>query len=207
VASLAFDEPVGVVDGNVIRVLARVEGQDWNWWQNSTRQEIQKRADAWVQGFPSHQMNQALMELGRTICTPQSPSCLLCPLQKDCLSLKQGKVLERPKSKPRREREFWTWTPQLTVKNGKILLRRNTDVPFLRGQWLPPGTAARVKRKPKSFDYRHSITHHDIFVTLEAPIRKITKEDIWIPLGEIARYVPASLVQKAIDFFHLAGGD
>lgn len=201
VASLAFDEPVGVVDGNVIRVLARVEGKEWDWWQNSARQEIQARADAWVQGFASHEMNQAVMELGRTICTPQSPSCLLCPLRKDCLSLKQAKVHLRPKPKPRREREIWTWNPELTIEAGKILLRKNTAVPFLRGQWLPPGTAEQIQLKPKKFDYRHSITHHDIFVTVEPPTRKIIKEDIWVSLEEIGRYVQASLVQKAIAHF------
>src|SRR6185312_12760226 len=48
VASLAFDQAVGVVDGNVIRVLSRCEGEDWEWWRPNVRQQIQNRADAWV---------------------------------------------------------------------------------------------------------------------------------------------------------------
>ncbi len=198
VASLAFDESVGVVDGNVIRVLARVEAQDWEWWKGKVRAEIQERADAWVMHVPSFEMNQALMELGRTICTPKSPSCLLCPLRVVCLSFKSDSVAERPKFKPRRERELWVWEPEVTVQRERILLRKDQPVPFLRGQWLLPGKARRVLRKPTSFHYRHSITHHDIFVTVKPAVRKISADDKWVALKEIRQYVPASLVQKAL---------
>ena len=198
VASLAFDQPVGVVDGNVIRVLSRLEAQDWNWWQANVRAEIQSRADAWVEAVSSYEMNQALMELGRTLCTPQSPSCRLCPLSRHCLSLHAGEVELRPRPKPRRTREIWQWEPQVNIKKQRVLLRKNLHVPFLRGQWMLPGAARQLKAKPKSFDYRHSITHHDIYVTLRTPVPKIEADDKWILLKEIRRYVPASLVQKAL---------
>ncbi|MGZ6479821.1 MAG: A/G-specific adenine glycosylase [Bdellovibrionales bacterium] len=198
VASLAFDESVGVVDGNTIRVLSRVEGQDWEWWQGKVRLMIQARADSWVENVSSHEMNQALMELGRTICTPKSPSCLLCPLSKFCVSLKQGKVDSRPQAKPRRKRELWHWEPVVLLKKERVLIRVNQEIPFLRGQWLLPGSARQVKSKPKNFHYRHSITHHDIYVTMSTRVLKIVKEDKWVPLEEIRQYVPASLVQKAL---------
>jgi A/G-specific adenine glycosylase len=198
VASLAFDQAVGVVDGNTIRVLSRVEGRDWEWWNLKVRQEIQTRADAWVANVSSYEMNQALMELGRTICTPKSPSCLLCPLRKTCVSLKQEKVDARPRAKPRRTRELWLWEPVVLVKKERVLIRVNQAIPFLRGQWLLPGTARLLKSKPKKFDYRHSITHHDIYVTMSSRVLKIDKADKWIPLEEIRQYVPASLVHKAL---------
>ncbi len=198
VASLAFGESVGVVDGNVIRVLSRVEGQDWEWWLSRTRPILQARADAWVSGVPSQDMNQALMELGRTICTPKSPSCLLCPIRTACVSYEQDKVIARPRKKPRPERQLWLWQPQLTIRDGKILLRKNSTVPFLRNQWLLPGPARQVTKKPKDFHYRHSITHHDIFVTVGQPVRKVQSDDQWIPLAEIRRHIPTSLVQKAL---------
>jgi A/G-specific adenine glycosylase len=198
VASLAFDEPVGVVDGNVIRVLARFEAADWQWWKTSDRAVIQSHADAWVQGLPSSQMNQALMELGRTICTPKSPSCLLCPIQRQCQSSKDGQALQRPQARPRREREIWLWEPVICVRGKKLLLRQNDDIPFLRGQWLLPGTARQAARKPKQFDYRHSITHHDIYVTVRQAELKLKPTDKWIELKEYRKHVPASLVQKAL---------
>ena len=198
VASLAFGENVGVVDGNVIRVLARSEGHDWEWWKGKVRSEIQERADAWVKGVPSQDMNQALMELGRTICTPKSPSCPMCPLRLSCRSLKDDAVALRPLPKPRRARENWAWEPELALKGGKILIRRGSETPFLRGQWLLPGPARRLKKKPDVFDYRHSITHHDIFVTVHRGVRNIQSDDKWVPLDELRHYIPASLVQKAL---------
>lgn len=198
VASLAFGEEVGVVDGNTIRVLSRVEGRDWEWWQNSARTEIQGRADSWVRKVASNEMNQALMELGRTICTPKSPSCLLCPLRPDCVSVTRNQVDQRPMPRPRRERELWLWDAVVLIKKERVLIRVNDDIPFLRGQWLLPGSAKRVKAKPKTFDYRHSVTHHDIFVTVSEKVPKIEKTDKWVPLEEIRQYVPASLVQKAL---------
>lgn len=207
VASLAFDENVGVVDGNTIRVLSRVEGQDWDWWQGKVRAEIQARADAWVRKVSSYEMNQALMELGRTICTPKSPSCLLCPVASECVSRKNGEVELRPAARPRRDREIWHWQPAILIRNQQLLLRKNTEAPFLRGQWLLPGTAKRMKGRPKKFDYRHSITHHDIFVTMSREVPKIGTDDKWVRLKEIRQHVPASLVQKALARAHILDGD
>lgn len=198
VASLAFDAPVGVVDGNVIRVLSRFEGHDWDWWLGKTRATIQARADAWVQGVSSYEMNQALMELGRTVCMPKTPFCLLCPLRSECVGFREGNPTARPRPKPRRERELWLWEPEISIQGQRILLRKNVQVPFLRNQWLVPGEARRLTHKPKVFDYRHSITHHDIFVTLKSPVLKIRDDDKWIALKDIRQFVPASLLHKAL---------
>lgn len=199
VASLAFDQPVGVVDGNVIRVLSRFEALNWEWWKPKVRDEIQIHADNWVQGVSSYDMNQALMELGRTICTPKTPSCLLCPIRPHCQAYAKDLVAAFPKPKPRKERELWLWNPTVEVKKGRILIQKNTHAPFLRGQWLLPGTAQRLNSKPKSYHYKHSITHHDIFVTVRNSLPKmdaaVTK---WVQLKELRQHVPASLVQKAL---------
>ena len=202
VSSLAFDEAVGVVDGNVIRVLSRVEGQAWDWWQPKVRDQIQTHADDWVKGVSPYEMNQALMELGRTICTPKSPSCLLCPIRRGCVALKTDRVAELPKPRPRRARELWEWRANVVVRDGQILLAKNTAAPFLRGQWLLPATAKRLLVRPKSYDYKHSITHHDIYVTVGPELPKIDVESDpnlkWIELKEIRQHVPVSLVDKAL---------
>jgi A/G-specific adenine glycosylase len=199
VASLAFSQNVGVVDGNVIRVLARFHAQNWDWWQNRERKVIQEKSDEWVQGQPSHEMNQALMELGRTICRVKSPTCLLCPLRTGCEALRRELVGDLPKSKPKRLREIWQWQPFIHIKAEKILLQKNNVAPFLRGQWLLPARARRLTCKPKAFDYKHSITHHDIFVTVQATLPKMADaETKWVRLEEIRQHVPVSLVQKAL---------
>jgi A/G-specific adenine glycosylase len=205
IASQAFEESVGVVDGNVIRVLSRFHGQKWKWWENKIRESIQTRADEWVKGVSANLMNQALMELGATICTPQSPACLLCPLRKGCVAFKKQIIGELPLPKPRREREFWLWNVAIVKKSGKILIVKNSTTPFLKGQWLLPGSAKRLSAKPKAFQFRHSITHHDIFVTLDSNLPKIKKSETkWVPAKEIRRFIPASLVHKALQAFDRA---
>lgn len=199
VASLAFDQSVGVVDGNVIRVLARFLARDWDWWQNKTRAEIQALADEFVQGVSSYEMNQALMELGRTVCMPKQATCLLCPLRDACQALKQNLVTALPKPKPRRERELWVWEPSVREKNGRLFLLRNSSIPFLRGHWILPGAARRVKNKPARFDFKHTITHHDIYVTLsDSDARDAGGESAWVDWKEIRQYAPTSLVEKAL---------
>jgi len=198
VASLAFGQSVGVVDGNVIRVLSRYHAEAWEWWNGKTRNAIQKIADEWAAQAPSTDVNQGLMELGRTICTPKSPTCLLCPLRSGCKALSRGRTHDWPLAKPRRAREVWCWEPEVTLKNGKLRLIRNESLPFLKGQWLLPGRGEKRKDQPKKFDYRHSITHHDIFVTVKTGTPKIKGTERWIPLEEIGQHVPTSLVVKAL---------
>lgn len=199
VASLAFDENVGVVDGNVIRVLSRFHGRDWDWWQNKTKAEIQALADSWVKGLSSYEMNQALMELGRTVCMPKQALCMLCPLRNSCTAFKENTIARFPKKKPRRAREIWIWQPQVHQKSGKLLLQKNKSIPFAKNHWVLPGSAKMVKTKPQKFDYKHSITHHDIYVTLEKTHdEKPSGEIVWVTLKEIRQYAPTSLVQKAL---------
>lgn len=199
VSSLAFDERVGVVDGNVIRVLSRFYAKSWSWWLTRERECIQTLADQWVEGVSPYQMNQALMELGRTVCTPKSPSCLLCPIRSSCQAHVKNRVEQFPLSRPRRERELWIWEALVEVRGEQIRIARNTNIPFLRKQWSLPGRARQVEARPKVFHYQHSITHHDIFVTVSRQVPKLELEESkWIPLKEIRRHVPASLVQKAL---------
>jgi A/G-specific adenine glycosylase len=206
VASLAFDESCGVLDGNVIRVLSRIHNLALEWWKPSARQIYQTIADEWVRDLPSHEMNQALMELGATICIPQNPVCLLCPLQSSCVARQENTIELRPLKKARRERELWTWQPQIFENRGRVLICRSDATPFLKNQWLLPGTARKVHAVPKKFHFKHTITHHDIFVTVKPSQSKIIKDaeildqenQMWVRTVELSRYVPASLVLKAM---------
>src|SRR5690606_34791332 len=86
VASFAFSDNTGVLDGNVIRFLSRFHGLALPWWENSARAKLQSVADNCVSKLDASQMNQALIEIGATICTPKSPSCMLCPVRKSCMA-------------------------------------------------------------------------------------------------------------------------
>ena len=204
VASLAFDAEAGVLDGNVIRVLSRRYGMATEWWRPAERDRMQDLADRLAnvpkdQGGP-HDWNQAMMELGATVCTPVNPSCLLCPWASSCAARAQGRQAELPLKKPRRAREVWAWRPEILEAGGRIALVRNDYAPFLKGHWIFPGRAERLPAPPKRFDCKGTVTHHDIFVDV-SPNATSAGEATWVEKSDLAKWTPASLVAKALAAF------
>ena len=89
ISAFAFGEEVGALDTNVIRVLSRVFNSDTPPWTTAGRQILQAYADEIVRNGPAFEANQALIELGATLCTAKNPQCLPCPWNNDCESLKK----------------------------------------------------------------------------------------------------------------------
>lgn len=200
VASIAFDEPVGVLDGNVIRVLSRKYGKKLPWWTQAGRQELQDLSDALAQAGAPADTNQALMELGATICTPQKVSCLLCPWSVDCVARKKNLVEHLPLKKPRKESEVWIWQPEVHIRKNQVALVQNNYAPFLKGQWIFPGQVLTSKEKPKKFDVKHFITHHDIYIQIQkgSSPPKSTKLTQWVELNNLQQVNPSSLLTKVL---------
>jgi A/G-specific adenine glycosylase len=203
VASFAFHENVGVLDGNVIRVLTRLYNLNIKWWESGPRKELQTLSDALVQaGSQSATMNHALMELGATICLPESPKCTLCPWHKDCQALKSKTIEAVPIKRPRRQKELWLWTPTLIqAKDGRYFFTNNKVTPFLRDSLLPPGTAKRISSRPKGFHFKHTITHHEIYVRIERRAKSRLANGVWLNDKEALKSSPFSLLKKV---FHYA---
>lgn len=203
VTSIAFGESTGVLDGNVIRILSRKSGESVEWWKTSGRNQLQELADKMVVDTPAHETNQALMELGATICTPTSPTCFLCPWTKNCIARKAGTIDSLPLKKPKKEKEIWLWQPEWRFRGGKVFLIPNDYTPFLKGQWLPPGKARKVKKAPAKNSFRHGITHHEIHVQVQRPNSPLTsslkKKGEWADVGQIHKWNPTSLIKKIID--------
>lgn len=202
VSSLAFNEKVGVLDGNVIRVLTRVYGLNLDWWMPKARNRLQESADAIASAGPSNLLNQGLMELGATICTPQSPTCLLCPWKKNCVALHENKITTLPKKRPRKESEVWVWTAHVHRKNGKVALIKNDYAPFLKGQPILPGSIQQQAKKPKAFDLKHNITHHDIYIRVEdspSPLKATKANELqWVALKDLKKVNPSNLLLKVL---------
>jgi A/G-specific adenine glycosylase len=202
VASLAFGEKVGVLDGNVIRVLCRMTGLQEPWWNSKTQKHLQHQADLLCQNKePSASINQGLMELGRTICTPKNPTCLLCPWRKDCLAFAEGKTGQIPLARPRKESEAWSWEPELILEKGKVALIRNTTAPFLKNQLIFPGPAKKIAKRPSQFTFEHGITHHQIFVSVKktkSQSKSKQKDLQWVNVSELKKINPSSLLQKVL---------
>jgi len=203
VASFAFDDRVGVLDGNVIRFLSRYHKLKTRFWENTEKQKLQDLADEWVQGQKSSIINQALIEIGATICTPQNPSCMLCPLRETCGAYAAHLQHELPLKKPRKSLEIWVWEPEIIQqKSGAIALTKNEYAPFLKGQMIFPGQVYKSKTRPKDYHYKHTITHHSIYVRIkkQKTSSKASKDWQWIKIDQIKKVSPVSLIQKALKF-------
>lgn len=199
VSSIAFGEKVGVIDGNVIRVLSRKTATGYQWWQPAEREKLQKLVDEFVAPGPSEELNQALMELGATICTPQSAKCMLCPWLQSCEGRKRDKVDSLPLKKEKRAKEIWLWQPVLHFdRKGRLLFVKNEKGPFLRNQMLPPGRFTKLKKRPRTYDLRHSITHHDIFIDVQRAQKGKITDGQWFSLDEVAKTSPFSILKKVI---------
>lgn len=125
IASIAFGQPAAVVDGNVVRVLARLTG-DRTVFRDaaSAAKRLTPLADAFLDPRRPGDFNQAVMELGSLVCRKASPECAACPLRQDCVSAGKPDASAIPRFAPRRRREE-TVDRAVAVRAGRVLLFRH----------------------------------------------------------------------------------
>jgi A/G-specific adenine glycosylase len=138
IASIAFDEPVAVVDGNVERVLARVSGL------RLAGEKLWAAAEAMLDRGRPGDFNQAMMDLGATVCTPRGPECLTCPVIEMCAT--RGEMAGGVRAAPQRKREIHY---ALDRRDGEVfLVQRARDARLMAGMWeLPEAVVARAREK------------------------------------------------------------
>jgi A/G-specific adenine glycosylase len=149
IASIAFGEPVPVLDGNVERVLARRLAWGDDPARASSRRVLLAAAAELVDPARPGESNQALMELGATLCSPRRPRCADCPLRPDCRAAAAGDAERYPRPRARREPERLRQTAALvTDGQGRLLLgRRGAGEQVLPGLWELPTVATRGPRR------------------------------------------------------------
>lgn len=197
ISSIAFNERVGVVDGNVIRILTRKYGLNYKWWQTKEKKLIQNLSDELAQIGQASEFNQAMMELGATICTPQKVSCTACPWAKSCVAFNEDKVSYYPLRKSKKISEIWIWNVEILKANDQIGLTKNEYSPFLKGTWVPPGSAHKVNTKPSKFDIKHSITHHQIYINLKK-VKQSKMKLNYFKISDLKKINPASVLTKIL---------
>jgi A/G-specific adenine glycosylase len=146
ILSIAYNQPEPILDGNVKRVLARLYDIDQPINAPAVLRQLWEQARKIVEAAPAGaagDCNEALMELGATICTPQSPRCLLCPLMAGCQAAAHGTQAARPVMPPRKQ------TPHYDVAAGviwagapyrsKLLIAQRPPDGMLGGLWEFPG--------------------------------------------------------------------
>jgi len=133
-ASLAFNQPVAAPDGNVKRVIGRLVPEFNDPRRASAKKEMEEFLEAWIPPRRASDFNQALMDLGATVCIPSRPRCSTCPVLNFCAT--KG---ELPGKKPavRKFREE-TWAVGLVEREGRYLLHRNEAKGLLAGLWQFP---------------------------------------------------------------------
>lgn len=220
IASIAHGERVAVVDGNVERVLCRMEGwsEDRRGGGAQLKREIWNLAGELVDPERPGDFNQALMELGATVCVPRNPQCLVCPLVKDCTT--RGEHKRQPRA-PMLSREVGC---ALSVRDGRklgrgdrggsrevLLEQRPATMSVMPGLWeLPALRDAAVPEHEVRMTVRHAIMRVNYYVR----IRTVFEDDVdamtvpggtrrWVPLSEAATMALTGLARKVLTRAHL----
>ncbi len=231
ITSIAFGKPAPILDGNVMRVLSRLLDLENDISKTKTKNQLWKIAAKIVPVERPGAFNQALMELGQTVCLPAKPSCHVCPLNSDCLARARGTQLDRP-VRPRRKK-----TPHYDVTagvirrdDGRFLIAQRPLNGLLGGLWEFPGgkqeadeslrdalrreireeLGIEIEVGPLLTTIKHAYTHFRI--TLFAfharhrsgtPMNLEVADHSWVHIDELDRYAFAATDRKIIDQLQL----
>jgi A/G-specific adenine glycosylase len=185
IASIAFGEPVAAVDGNIHRVVERLFGGI------SGTEEVWKKAGQLLCHENPGDFNQAMMELGATVCLPGEPNCPGCPVTRECRTRGSlSKIDNRTKQKKR------TVCYALSVRNGSVfLVKRSSQATLMPGMWELPEIADGVGAP--AFTLRHSITVTDYTVRVVTKSIKSASSGKWVK-NRRARTLPLTGLARKI---------
>ena len=143
IAAIAFGEAIAPVDGNIERVISRVyaiagEGTARSWKED--KEEIKRRVQELVPEQRPGDFAQALMDLGATVCTPKSPSCLLCPWNHGCLAKAEHNMEGYPAKPKKKPQPLRTGDAFVLVCGDEVLLERRPPQGLLGGMLMPPSS-------------------------------------------------------------------
>ena len=216
VASIAHNEPVAVVDGNVERVLCRFAG----WGAGSRkgggtalRRKVEALALRFLDRVRPGDFNQAMMELGATVCTPRNPQCAACPLMAECKTRGEHKTARRAAMTSRVA--AYALVMRATPRPGRrrggnseqlLLVQRPAQTTVMPGMWeLPTLIHAEVPGSELRMTLRHAIMQVNYYVR----IRSVGEEDVeamtaavgerrWVALHEAAGMALTGLARKVL---------
>ena len=199
VASLAFGEDVPLVDGNVARVFARLFAI-----RGDARAQAWERAARLLPAGRGGAFNEALMELGATVCTPRAPECGRCPLAAGCRGKKNPARFPSPRRRPARPLVQWN-ALALTRKDGAVLLTRRPADALFGGLWDLPGERPEGIRLhgpllPRG-QVEQTLTHREVRVVIRAARASGTPRSAevrWVAPEGIAALGLSSLARKSL---------
>ncbi|MGC8792653.1 MAG: A/G-specific adenine glycosylase [Bryobacteraceae bacterium] len=200
IASVVLGEPRAVLDGNVVRVLSRLAAESAPIELSATRARLAALAGRLLDPEDPGSFNQALMELGATVCLPRGPSCGSCPLANWCAARRQGIERELPHRRPRPARSPIHRTLLWIERDGRLLVCPCRGG-RLEGFWELPGpeVAPCARIGETLAEFRHSITRYDSRIKVALAKVKATPCGCrWIELGGVQHLPLSTVTRKAL---------
>jgi A/G-specific adenine glycosylase len=214
-------EPAVVVDGNVARVLSRLHAIPLDRRSPAGAARIRALAERMLARAAPGDFNQALMELGATVCTPRAPLCPACPLRTLCRARALGLQGEFPEPKRRRESVDVTVAAALIEEGGKLLFVRRAEGRLLGKMWEVPQTSLESRGREDlveelrrrhgleivagelALTARHAITYRRIRLLgyrarLGKPLAPDPEQFRWASCAEVETLAVSSLSRKIV---------
>lgn len=178
IASIAFDQRVPAVDGNVIRVVSRLRGIRENVGIPSVRRELEREAAALVPAERPGDFNQAMMDLGATVCTPGTPSCERCPLSGACDAYTVRDADELPILPRKNPPKVITYAVCLIFSGNRVLMRQRTEA-LLRGLWVFPMVEGTFTSRTLPSEVQQLTALHVRRVTAAGTAKHVFTHQVW----------------------------
>jgi A/G-specific adenine glycosylase len=207
IASIAFDLPHAVLDGNVVRVLSRFTAENGNVDSTVVRTELRAVADSLIDPQRPGEFNQGLMELGATVCLPKQPQCLLCPLARDCRALQSGRQNELPLKSTRPGTIDVEIQLLVIEKAGTILAwKRPVESRRLAGFWeLPePAQVPRARVESRIAKFRHTIVNTNYsYHVFRASLVRAPAQFQWLSKDKLHEFPLSTAAKKALAYIEM----
>ncbi len=188
IASIAFGQPVAVLDGNVERVLQRLSGK------RLATEKLWKAAGELLDHSRPGDFNQAMMELGAVICTPRAPRCLTCPVVDFCAT--RGELASAARPAPQKKREIGY---ALDYRDGKVfLVRRSSEATLMAEMWELPELSLESANLKPWLTLRHSITVTDYTVKVVRMAAPVEVRGEWVATERLDRRALTGLARKIL---------
>ena len=202
ISSIAFGLPHAVLDGNVMRVVARLENDASDIGSARTRERFRAAAQALLDPRRPGAFNQAMMELGATVCLPRAPRCGECPVRDHCRASARGTAAQLPVKLGRRAPERIEAAAVVVRRRGRILLAPVPgDARRMAGFWELPAPAQLPGMRETAVlgAFRHTITHHHyVFTVVAAEILRTPRGMRWFRPADLSGIPLSTTARKAL---------